>query len=43
MKNGTKRPSWVPENLYPLESHYAEVGDASIHYIDEGASPRDTV
>lgn len=31
------RPSWVPEELYPFESHYADVAGARVHYVDEGA------
>jgi haloalkane dehalogenase len=33
------RPGWVPEQLYPFESHFAEIGGARIHYVDEGSGP----
>jgi haloalkane dehalogenase len=33
------RPAWLPEQLYPFESHYAELGGARVHYVDEGAGP----
>ena len=33
------RPSWIPEQLYPFESHYAELGGARVHYVDEGSGP----
>jgi haloalkane dehalogenase len=33
------RPSWLPEELYPFESHYAQVGGARLHYVDEGGGP----
>jgi haloalkane dehalogenase len=33
------RQDWVPEHLYPFESHYAEVGGARVHYVDEGRGP----
>src|SRR5690349_21253071 len=35
----THRPSWIPEDLYPFESHYADVDGARVHYVDEGAGP----
>jgi haloalkane dehalogenase len=31
------RPAWVPEDLYPFESHYADVDGARVHYVDEGS------
>jgi haloalkane dehalogenase len=31
------RPAWVPETLYPFESHYAEVAGTRVHYVDEGS------
>jgi haloalkane dehalogenase len=34
-----QRPGWLPEELYPFESRYADVGGASVHYVDEGAGP----
>jgi len=33
------RPGWVPAELYPFESHYADVRGARVHYVDEGAGP----
>jgi haloalkane dehalogenase len=33
------RPSWIPEELYPFDSHYAEVDGATVHYVDEGSGP----
>src|SRR3954464_11693175 len=33
------RPGWVPEQLYPFESHYADAGGARVHYVDEGSGP----
>jgi haloalkane dehalogenase len=32
-----ERPAWIPERLYPFESHHAEVDGASVHYVDEGS------
>jgi len=33
------RPGWVPDELYPFESHFAEIGGARVHYVDEGSGP----
>jgi haloalkane dehalogenase len=33
------RPAWIPEDLYPFESHYADVDGARVHYVDEGSGP----
>src|SRR5947199_7909533 len=33
------RPPWLPERLYPFESHYADVDGARVHYVDEGNGP----
>jgi haloalkane dehalogenase len=33
------RPPWLREDLYPFESHYAEIDGAHIHYVDEGSGP----
>jgi haloalkane dehalogenase len=33
------RPGWVPEQLYPFEDHFAELGGARVHYLDEGSGP----
>jgi len=32
-----ERPGWVPENLYPFESRFAELDGATVHYVDEGS------
>ena len=32
------RPSWVPNDLYPFEDRWAEIGDL-VHYVDEGDGP----
>ena len=34
-----RRPAWVNRELFPFESHFAEVDGARIHYIDEGEGP----
>lgn len=33
------RPYWLPKDLYPFESHYADIGGTSVHYVDEGSGP----
>jgi haloalkane dehalogenase len=33
------RPAWVPDDLYPFESRFAEVEGAVVHYVDEGDGP----
>jgi haloalkane dehalogenase len=33
------RPAWVPDELYPFEDRYADVGGARVHYVDEGGGP----
>jgi haloalkane dehalogenase len=33
------RPQWVPSELYPFDSHYADVSGSRVHYIDEGDGP----
>src|SRR3954453_9931967 len=33
------RPGWVPDTLYPFADHYADVGGAHVHYVDEGDGP----
>jgi haloalkane dehalogenase len=35
----TQRPSWVPQDLYPFDSHFAEVQGTRVHYVDEGSGP----
>ena len=32
-------PPWVPRDLYPFTSHYADVDGARVHYVDEGEGP----
>jgi len=32
-------PSWLSRELYPFESHYADVDGARVHYVDEGSGP----
>jgi haloalkane dehalogenase len=33
------RPAWIPEDLYPFESHFADIDGARVHYVDEGSGP----
>ena len=33
------RPAWVNQQLFPFDSHFADVEGARVHYIDEGAGP----
>ena len=33
------RPAWVPDELYPFESRYADLGGSLVHYLDEGTGP----
>ncbi|HEV8166950.1 MAG TPA: alpha/beta fold hydrolase [Actinomycetota bacterium] len=33
------RPAWVDQELFPFQSHFAEVDGARVHYIDEGQGP----
>ncbi|MGH3735942.1 MAG: alpha/beta fold hydrolase [Micromonosporaceae bacterium] len=35
----TVRPAWVNQELFPFESHFADVDGATVHYIDEGEGP----
>ena len=32
-------PAWVPRQLYPFESNYADIDGARVHYVDEGDGP----
>lgn len=32
-------PAWLPRELYPFESRYADLGDCTVHYVDEGSGP----
>jgi haloalkane dehalogenase len=31
--------TWIPTDLYPFQSRYADVASARVHYIDEGGGP----
>jgi haloalkane dehalogenase len=33
------RPGWVNQQLFPFDSHFADVEGARVHYIDEGDGP----
>src|SRR3990170_2326984 len=33
------RPAWGNDELFPFTSHFADVGGAQVHYIDEGEGP----
>jgi haloalkane dehalogenase len=33
------RPAWLTDELFPYESRFAEVGGATVHYVDEGTGP----
>jgi haloalkane dehalogenase len=35
----TERPAWIPQDLYPFESRWADVAGARVHYVDEGSGP----
>lgn len=37
--DASARPAWVPDELYPFQSHYADVAGARVHYVDEGTGP----
>jgi len=34
-----ERPAWVPRDLYPFESRFADIGGSRVHYVDEGDGP----
>ena len=38
-QTGAPRPSWVPHDLYPFTSRFADVDAARVHYVDEGDGP----
>jgi haloalkane dehalogenase len=38
-EHSPRRPFWVPQELYPFESHYAQFDGTSAHYVDEGEGP----
>ena len=33
------RPSWVPDDLYPYDDHWADIDGNRVHYLDEGSGP----
>ena len=33
------RPPWLSSELYPFESHFADLEGARVHYVDEGSGP----
>src|SRR3954453_17711895 len=39
MASSPERPGWVPDDLYPFRSHYADLAAARVHYLDEGRGP----
>jgi haloalkane dehalogenase len=39
LADDTARPTWLTDELYPFESHYADIGGARVHYVDEGSGP----
>lgn len=32
-------PTWLDREIYPFESHYVDVADGKMHYVDEGSGP----
>lgn len=34
-----ERPTWVDDELFPFESHFAEIDGNVVHYVDEGSGP----
>lgn len=34
-----ERPSWLPQEKFPFESRFLELGGRRIHYVDEGTGP----
>jgi haloalkane dehalogenase len=37
--SNSRRPAWLPESLFPFESHFLDVAGCRVHYIDEGIGP----
>jgi hypothetical protein len=37
--NEPVRPSWLRDEVYPFDSHYANVDGARVHYVDDGSGP----
>jgi len=38
-ESATGRPPWLPDQLFPFKSHFAEIDGATVHYVDEGNGP----
>lgn len=34
-----ERPDWFDQALFPFDSHFLEIGDGRVHYVDEGDGP----
>lgn len=34
-----KRPVWLKESVFPFKSRFITLGDARVHYVDEGRGP----
>lgn len=34
-----ERPTWVDNALFPFESHFVEIDQNTVHYVDEGSGP----
>lgn len=34
-----RRPAWVSDTLFPFRSHFIEIADHNVHYVDEGSGP----
>lgn len=32
-------PAWLPRDLFPFESRYADLDGCTVHYVDEGTGP----
>jgi haloalkane dehalogenase len=39
MSDRAERPPWVDTRLYPFSSHFQEVAEGRLHYLDEGEGP----
>jgi haloalkane dehalogenase len=33
------RPSWIAETIFPFRSRFVSIGEAKLHYVDEGTGP----
>jgi haloalkane dehalogenase len=38
-ENIGQRPSWLTDEIFPFRSRFISIGDARLHYIDEGKGP----